>query len=71
MAIVVEPSRASEVIPYQGDQALEGYPVLRESYPVLILDDQGFVSQSRVTILHLYIFQKNNKLVSLKIIYFF
>ena len=36
VAIVVEPSlegRASEVIPYRGDRASEGYPVSREGYP--------------------------------------
>lgn len=29
VAIVVKPNRASEVVPYQGDQILEDYPILR------------------------------------------
>ena len=44
VAIVVEPSRASEVIPYRGGRA-------SERYSASSLDDRGSVSRSRVTTL--------------------
>ena len=51
VAIVVEPSRASEVILHRGDGASEGYPVSAEGYPASSLDDQGSMSRSRITTL--------------------